>query len=196
VVGPEPVNSQKLARAGQRRVCTQRQRREVECWGVPGRVCKECTHRGRRARDADQQGQVRDAPQQPGGGGERRGVGRATGSRPRPRGGGRGGRCGRSPVSSGRGRGAGGAGWRLGCGAPGAPGRRRGVRAAAAPSAAAGRAGPSVSFSDGVRALRGCGQRAGTTPLYQVGNSRCAPLPLTQRRPAPHDYAVDSRGGA
>lgn len=112
---------------------------------------------------------------------------------------GRGGRCGRSPVSSSRGRGAGGAGgagWRLGCGAPGAPGRRRGVRAAAAPSAAAGRAGPSVSDSGTEGALRGCGQRAGTTPLYQVGNSRCAPLPLTQRRPAPHDYAAESGGGA
>lgn len=183
VVGPEPMNSQKLARVGQRRVRTQRQR-QPRAGALGGR------HRGRGAEDADEQGQVRAAAQRPGGGGGKtRGwSGRRFEARAARRG--RGGRCGRSPVSSGRGRGAGGASWRLGCGAPGAPGRRRGVRAAAAPSAAAGRAGPSVSDSGTEGALRGCGQRAGTTPLYQVGNSRCAPLPLTQRRPAPHDYAA------
>lgn len=63
-------------------------------------------------------------------------------------------------------------------------GRRRRQGPAAAAPQLAGRAVSQRETRARTERLRGCGQRAGTTPLYQVGNSRRAPLPLTQRRPS------------
>lgn len=144
----------------------------------------------------------------------RRGDGeRATSSRPKPRGRGRGNdRCRRQVPGSGAGsRGDGRAGAAAHLSPPaGAAGRQAGRASGRAGGGGAGpgRTGaatgrpssgctlggrpgsPSVSDAGAERALRGCGRRAGTTPLYRVGNSRSAPLPLTQRRPAPHDYAA------
>lgn len=89
-MGPEPVNSQKLARIGERRVRTQRQRREVSAGVAPDRCARRQTPRprGRRCGRARAGAGCSAAAGWGRGEGEGRGVGRAAGSRPGPRGGG------------------------------------------------------------------------------------------------------------
>lgn len=136
-----------------------------------------------------------------------RGGRRGGSSRPRPRGGGGGEAAGAGRPGAGRQvpglvrraaahlsptAGAAGAAARPGRAELGAAGARSPERSGAAAEAGTrrqrllcGPAGRSVCGSPGADgALRECGRRAGTTPLYRVGNSRRAPLPLTQRRPA------------
>lgn len=89
-----------------------------------------------------------------------------------------------SPPAGAAGRRGGRAGPGGGGGGAALRGRRRRQGPAAAAPQLAGRAVSQRETRARTERLRGCGQRAGTTPLYQVGNSRRAPLPLTQRRPS------------